>query len=178
MEYIEKIIENGDTLIMEKVIEILNQIDTGDVGIVIYSNLKKKVVFSSNEQLIVPLASAGKVGIAYCIAKMVEDGHVSWTDSIDDIVLDSNEDSKELYPHFQNRNSLTLSEAVEVMIACHDNLIAKRIVQYCGGWEYISDRLSFYFEKITIKEILEIRAMKEKSSRFLNCCFRFTTDMK
>ena len=55
-----------------------------------------------------------------------------------------------MYPHFQNIRNLALQDAVEVMIACHDSLVAERIVQYCGGWEMINNKIQSYFQNINI----------------------------
>jgi hypothetical protein len=36
------------------------------------------------------------------------------------------------------------------MIACHDNMVANSIVQYCGGWELINQEIQRSFNNITI----------------------------
>ncbi|MBW9234344.1 hypothetical protein JQK62_19165 [Leptospira santarosai] len=54
---------------MQKVLEKLKKIETGDVGIIIFSQEKQKIIGSLNKDLIVPLASAGKVVIAFKIEK-------------------------------------------------------------------------------------------------------------
>ncbi|MUK87901.1 serine hydrolase [Ornithinibacillus sp. L9] len=135
---------------MQKVIEKLKEIKIGEVGVIIYSDLKREKVCSVNERLSVPLASSAKVVIAFCIVKLVEEGHYNWSDKVEEISFDPNEDSIELYPHFQGRESLLLQDAVEVMIACHDNVIANSIIQFCGGWEKLIHITNSYFENVDI----------------------------
>ncbi|MCH7324021.1 class A beta-lactamase-related serine hydrolase [Solibacillus sp. MA9] len=137
---------------MEKVLEKLEQLELGEVGIIIYSQVKQDIVLSLNKGLVVPLASAAKVAIAFCIAKLVEERHYKWTDIVEDIILNPKEDSHEVYPHFQNRENLALQDAVEVMIACHDSFVAERIVQFCGGWEMINNKIKSYFKNINITQ--------------------------
>lgn len=137
---------------MQKVIDKLKEIEVGEVGIIIYSNFKQDTVLSLNKELLVPLASSAKVAIAFCIAKLVEERHFKWNDIVDDISFNPNEDSNQIYPHFQNRESLALSEAVEVMIACHDSFVANRIVQFCGGWGSINKKIKSYFLKINVTQ--------------------------
>ena len=55
---------------MKKVHEKLKELESGEVGIIIYSQLKHDIVLSLNKGLSVPLASAAKVAIAFCIAKL------------------------------------------------------------------------------------------------------------
>ncbi|MFC4411608.1 serine hydrolase [Chungangia koreensis] len=137
---------------MQKVIEKLKEIETGEIGIIIYSNFKQEIVLSLNKELIVPLASSAKVAIAFCIGKFVEERHFKWNDLVKDISFNPNEDSNQIYPHFQNRDALTLAEAVEVMIACHDSYVANRIVEICGGWKSIDKKIKSYFSKINITQ--------------------------
>ena len=120
---------------MEKVLEKIEEIKSGEVGIIIYSQVKQEILLSLNADLLLPLASAAKVAIAFCIAKLIEERHYKWTDIVEDITLNPDEDSNEVYPHFQNRENLSLRDAVEVMVACHDSFVANRIVQFCGGWD-------------------------------------------
>jgi len=70
---------------MKKVLEKLKEIETGDFGIIIFSQEKQKIIGSLNKELIVPLASAGKVVIAFCIAKLVEEGRYRWDDLVDNV---------------------------------------------------------------------------------------------
>ena len=137
---------------MQKVIEKLLGIESGVVGIIIYSDLKQEIVCSINERLSIPLASAAKVAIAFCIAKLVEEGHYKWNDMVKGISFNTEEDSTEIYPHLQNRGTLALRDAVEVMIACHDSFVANRIVEFCGGWEKINKKMKAYFVNINIKQ--------------------------
>lgn len=137
---------------MEKVLEKLKELESGEVGIIIFSQVKQDIVLSLNKGLTVPLASAAKVAIAFCIAKLVEENHFKWTDIVEDILLNPEEDSHELFPHFQNRENLALKDAVEVMIACHDHFVAYRIVQFCGGWKLINDKIKLYFNTINITQ--------------------------
>ena len=128
------------------------ELESGEVGIIIYSQLKQDTVLSLNKGLSVPLASAANVAIAFCIAKLVEERHYKWTDIVEDVILNPEEDSNEVYPHFQNRENLALQDAVEVMIACHDNFVASRIVQFCGGWDLINKKIKSYFNNINITQ--------------------------
>ncbi|WP_456274740.1 serine hydrolase [Bacillus sp. AK031] len=137
---------------MSKVIEKIEDINVGEVGIVIYSTKEKKQQTSLNNELIIPLASAAKVAIAFCIAKWVEDDSINWDDIVEEVSFNPLEDSKELYPHLQNRQTLPLREAVEVMIACHDSYIAGCIVNFFGGWEKVNKSLQSYFPSINVTE--------------------------
>lgn len=135
---------------MENVVDQLKQLKSGEVGIVVYSPVKQEIILALNEGLVVPLASAAKVAIAFCIAKLVEEQHCKWSDIVENITFNPEEDSNELYPHFQTRESLALQDAVEVMIACHDSLVAERIVQFCGGWERINNKIKSSFKNINL----------------------------
>lgn len=137
---------------MKNVIEKLMEIELGEVGIILYSELKQEIVCSINEGLTLPLASAGKVAIGFYAAKLVEEGHCKWNDIVKDITFNPNEDSKEIYPHFQNRETLVLQDAVEVMIACHDSFVANSIVRFCGGWEEVNKNIKSYFVNINITQ--------------------------
>lgn len=137
---------------MQKIIEKLKEIERGEAGMIVYSPFHQEKLVFINEGLIVPLASAAKVAIAFCIAKLVEEGQYKWNDIVTDIRFNPTEDSKEVYPHFQNRETLLLREAVEVMIACHDSFVANRIVQFCGGWDQMNLQLKSYFHQIHITQ--------------------------
>jgi beta-lactamase class A len=100
----------------------------------------------------VPLASAAKVALGFCIAKWVEEKSCKWNEIIEEISFDPKEDSHILYPHLQHRNSITLQDAVEVMIVCHDSVVANRIVQYFGGWGVVNQKIQSYFDTINITE--------------------------
>lgn len=137
---------------MKCIQEKLSEIKNGEVGVIVFSDLKEEIILSSNEDILVPLASAAKVGIGYCIAKFIEEGEFKWTDQVDQISFNPKEDSKEIYPHLQSRDFLSLQEAVEVMIACHDSFIANRVVQYCGGWEKINQKIQSSFIHMNFTE--------------------------
>lgn len=137
---------------MQKVIGKLKEIESNEVGIIIYSNMEQKVISSFNSEITVPLASAAKVAIGYCIAKWVEEGYLTWNDIIEDISLNPEEDSNILYPHLQHRKRLALDQAVEVMIACHDSFVANRIVRVCGGWEKVNKQINLYFNNINVTQ--------------------------
>ncbi|SES07033.1 serine hydrolase [Psychrobacillus sp. OK032] len=137
---------------MENVLEKIKELESGEVGIIIYSQVKQDILLSLNKGLLVPLASAAKVAIAFCIARLVEERHYKWTDIVEDVTLNPEEDSNEVYPHFQNRENLALRDAVEVMVACHDSFVADRIVQFCGGWEMINQKIKSYFKNINITQ--------------------------
>ena len=137
---------------MNKVIDKLKEIDIGEVGINIYSSKEQRIDTSLNSELIVPLASAAKVAIAFCVAKWVGEDLFNWDDIVEEVSFNSEEDSKELYPHLQNRKSLPLGEAVEVMIACHDSNVATCIVNFCGGWEKLNKSIQSYYPTINLTE--------------------------
>ncbi|MBC6973280.1 serine hydrolase [Bacillus sp. Xin] len=135
---------------MEEVIKKIKEIKSGQVGIVVYSAESQNIVALYNDDIVVPLASAAKIAIGFAVAKMIEEKQVRWSDEIDNIAFSYKEDSKEIYPHLQGRTVLTLRNAVEVMIACHDNFIAQSVVGFCGGWEEVNKRIQSSFSKINI----------------------------
>jgi hypothetical protein len=137
---------------MQKILCKLNEIEFGQVGILVYSVLKQEVILSFNQELEIPLASAAKVAIAFCIAKFVEEEKINWNDILDRIQFNINEDSNQIYPHFQHRDMLPLRDAVEVMIACHDSFVANRVVEFSGGWEVINEKLKRHFNNINVTE--------------------------
>jgi Beta-lactamase enzyme family len=135
---------------VKNVIEKLKEIEVGETGLTIYSTKENKECISLNSELTIPLASAAKVAIAFCVAKWVEDEVVKWDAIVEEVSFNPEEDSKELYPHLQNRQTLPLREAVEVMIACHDSYIARSIVECCGGWEKVNRSLQSYYPSIHV----------------------------
>lgn len=137
---------------MEHILEKLQEIKQGEVGAILYSPLQDKNILSLNTDLMVPLASAAKVAVAFCIVKLVEEKKFKWTDMIQNIKLHPKEDSDILYPHYQNRPTLMLQEAVEVMIACHDSYVANCIVEFCGGWDYVNKKIQTYFNEINVSK--------------------------
>ncbi|MBE7103736.1 serine hydrolase [Bacillus cereus] len=137
---------------METVIQKMKEIQFGHVGVAIYSTKNERIVASYNGELYIPLASAAKVAIGFVVANMVKDKNISWNDTLHHIKYNPNEDSAQLYPHLQGRATLTLSKAVEVMIACHDSYIAHSVVMHCGGWDTVREYVSTYFSKIHIQE--------------------------
>ncbi|WP_264446558.1 serine hydrolase [Bacillus cereus] len=137
---------------MQAVIGKIKEIQIGQVGILVYSTKNGNIVATHNDELYVPLASAAKVAIGFAVAKMVKDKLISWSDKLHHIKYNPNEDSAQLYPHLQDRATLTLSKAVEVMVACHDSYIAQSIVMHCGGWDTIREYVSTNFSKIHIQE--------------------------
>lgn len=80
-------------ILINSVIEKLKEIETGEVGIIIFSELKKDIICSLNDELIVPLGSAAKIGIAFCIAKLVEAGDFNWNDVVEPIRFNPKEGS-------------------------------------------------------------------------------------
>ncbi|WEG15038.1 serine hydrolase [Pullulanibacillus sp. KACC 23026] len=137
---------------MQKILNKLNEIELGEVGILVYSVLKQEVILSLNQELEIPLASAAKVAIAFCIAKFVEEEKINWNDIVGRIQFNRNENSNQIYPHFQHRDMLPLRDAVEVMIACHDSFVANRVVEFSGGWEVINEKLKRHFNNINVTE--------------------------
>ncbi|WP_399207573.1 serine hydrolase [Sutcliffiella rhizosphaerae] len=144
---------------MNRAIEKLLEIEKGNVGIKIFST-KDDTFFSWNSDMLVPLASAAKVAIGFSVACWVEEGLFQWDDIVPHICFNPNEDSKELYPHFQHRRSLALREAVEVMIACHDSYVANGLVNFCGGWEKVNKTIQSYSPTLYVTE--NPRANKNK----------------
>ncbi|PEX00640.1 hypothetical protein CN446_00875 [Bacillus cereus] len=137
---------------MQDVIGKIKEIQSGQVGVIVYSIKYENIIASYNNELYVPLASAAKVAIGFAVAKMVKDKLISWSDTLYHIKYNPNEDSAQLYPHLQDRATLALSKVVEVMIACHDSYIAQSIVMHCGRWDTIREYVSTYFSKIHIQE--------------------------
>ncbi|MED0989671.1 serine hydrolase [Bacillus nitratireducens] len=137
---------------MQDVIGKIKEIQSGQVGVIVYSTKYENIIASYNNELYVPLASAAKVAIGFAIAKMVKDKQINWNDTLHHIKFNPNEDSAQLYPHLQGRATLTLSKAVEVMIACHDSYIAHSVVMHCGGWDTVKEYVSTNFSKIHIQK--------------------------
>lgn len=137
---------------MQTVIERMKEIQSGQVGVIVSSTKYEDIIASYNNELYVPLASAAKVAIGFAVANMVKDKQISWYDKLHQIKFNPKEDSTQLYPHLQGRDTLLLSKAVEVMIACHDSNIAQSIVMHCGGWDSIRKYVSTYFSKIHVQE--------------------------
>ncbi|WLD93382.1 serine hydrolase [Alkalihalobacillus sp. AL-G] len=137
---------------MNKIIEKMKEIRPGQAGVIVFDTETKQVINSYKPELIVPLASAAKIGVGYCVAKWVEAGSVKWTELLEDIQFNPEEDSHLLYPHFQGRESLLLQDAVEVMIACHDSVVADRIVDHCGGWKRIDQEVRARFTNLHISQ--------------------------
>ncbi|XXM73151.1 serine hydrolase [Lysinibacillus sphaericus] len=137
---------------MNRIIDKLKEIDTGQAGIMIYSTKDQKMKASWNAELTVPLASAAKVAIGFCMAKWAGEGKLKWDDMVEGISFNPKEDSRELYPHLQKRTSLPLREAVEVMVACHDSFAAKSIVGSFGGWEKVNEGIQSDFPFIQVTE--------------------------
>ncbi|WP_232698850.1 serine hydrolase [Brevibacillus daliensis] len=135
---------------MKKIIEKVKEIDSNDVGIIVFSHKKQSIISSYNEDITVPLASSAMLALGFCVAKWVEETLLSWDDKVDNITFHPKEDSKEKYPHLQQRTTLALRDAVEVMIACHDSFLANSVVQFCGGWDKINNQLKLYFSHINI----------------------------
>ncbi|MET1014198.1 MAG: serine hydrolase [Paenisporosarcina sp.] len=137
---------------MKHIIQKLKEIDSPDVGILVYSIKEQRIISSLNSEMTVPLASAAKLAIAFCVANWVKEEFIKWSDIIEGIKLNPNEDSHILYPHLQGRDSLSIYEAVEVMIACHDSFVANGIVEFCGGWDKVNLKIKSYFPDIHITE--------------------------
>ncbi|MED1510905.1 serine hydrolase [Bacillus proteolyticus] len=137
---------------METVIRKMKEIQAGHVGVTIYSTKNERIVASYNSEIYIPLASAAKVVIGFVAAQMVKGNKRNWNDILHHIKFHPHEDSAQLYPHLHGRSTLTLSKAVEVMIACHDSYIAQSIVMHCGGWDTIREYVSTNFSKIHIQE--------------------------
>lgn len=63
---------------MNNIIDKLNKIELGEAGIIIYSNLNREIACSFKKDLSIPLASAAKVVIGYCVARLVEKNVHKW----------------------------------------------------------------------------------------------------
>ena len=149
---------------METVIQKMKEIQSDQVGISIYSTKSNRIVASYNSELNIPLASAAKVVIGFVVAQMVKENKCNWNDILHHVKFNPHEDSAQLYPHLQGRRTLTLSKAVEVMIACHDSYVAQSVVMYCGGWDIVQMYAQTHFSKIHIQE----NARDEKNVGELN----------
>ncbi len=62
---------------MQTVIEKIKEIQSGQIGLVVYSTKYENIVASYNSELYVPLASAAKVAIGFAVAKMIKDKQIS-----------------------------------------------------------------------------------------------------
>ncbi|PFM14740.1 hypothetical protein COC45_23890 [Bacillus cereus] len=140
---------------METVIQKMKEIQSDQVGISIYSTKSNRIVASYNSELNIPLASAAKVVIGFVVAQMVKENKCNWNDILHHVKFN---------PHLQGRSTLTLSKAVEVMIACHDSYVAQSVVMYCGGWDIVQMYAQTHFSKIHIQE----NARDEKNVGELN----------
>jgi len=134
------------------IIEKLNEIEHGSVGLKVYSTRERDIKLSLNEDLVLPLASAAKVAIGFSLARWVENGEVEWKTQVKGVTFNPEEDSKVLYPHFQDRTSLSLGEAVEVMIACHDSYVASSILKNFGSWKKVNQTIQNHFPTIQVTE--------------------------
>ena len=137
---------------MKQIVQKIKEIDSPDVSILIYSIKDRKLIESLNSEMTIPLASAAKIVIAFCVAKWVEEESIVWSDIIEGVKLNPNEDSHILYPHLQGRKSLSIYESVEVMIACHDSFLANGIVEFCGGWDKMNSKINSYFPNLRVTE--------------------------
>ncbi len=137
---------------METVINKIKEVQSNYVGMAIYSTKDNRIVASYNNELNIPLASAAKLVIGFVVTQMVKENKHNWNDILHHIKFNPHEDSAQLYPHLQGRTSLTLSQAVEVMIACHDSCVAQSVVMHCGGWDAVKMYAQTYFSKIYIQE--------------------------
>ena len=137
---------------MKQIVHKIKEIESPDVSIHIYSIKDRKLIESLNSEMTIPLASSAKLVIAFCVAKWVEEESIMWSDIIEGVKLNPNEDSHILYPHLQGRKSLSLYESVEVMIACHDSFVANGIVEFCGGWDKMNFKINSYFPNIRVTE--------------------------
>ncbi|MDX8366330.1 serine hydrolase [Cytobacillus sp. IB215665] len=113
----------------------------GEYGAVVYCTKTNALICSYHADFIIPLASVGKVLVGYAVAKLIEEGLLSWNSMINNVSFDPKEDSHIIYPHLQKRTNLPLSTMIEVMIACHDNVLANHIVSYIGGLEKVNAKL-------------------------------------
>ncbi|WP_349408290.1 serine hydrolase [Pseudalkalibacillus sp. SCS-8] len=122
----------------------------GQFGTIVYSLGKEEEVCSYNEDLCVPLASAGKIFIGLVIAERVEEGRIAWEQMLNNIAFDPKENSDILYPHLQKRTSLPLRTVVEVMLACHDNYLAKNMVDQLGGWKAFNNKITSVYQSVNL----------------------------
>jgi beta-lactamase class A len=137
---------------MKEVIDLMKGMD-GSTGFLTYSCKDRRITASHNEGLVLPLASAGKVAIGYAVSGMVESGVMKWDEIIHPIRFNPDEDSREWYQHFQNRQSLMLGEAVEVMIACHDSVVAGQVAALAGGWGHVNRMIRERFDHMSSRLI-------------------------
>ncbi|HET7577957.1 MAG TPA: serine hydrolase [Bacillales bacterium] len=128
----------------------LEEAENGNFGAVVYSTREHKVLYTHNDGLDLPLASAAKIAIGFAVAKWVEEEKHNWQARVNDIKLNPDEDSDILFPHLQGRTSLSLSKAVTVMIASHDNDLAHSVVNHIGGWNALNEKIKTHFPDITV----------------------------
>lgn len=137
---------------LQNVLNVLRNLPEGEYGLLVFSQLKQEMIQSINPDLEIPLASAAKLAIAFCVVKFIEEGRYTWNEKVSPMRFDPREDSQELYPHFQQRSSLLLREAVEMMIACHDRFVAQCVVNVVGGWEVVNATLQKYYPTIHVND--------------------------
>lgn len=136
---------------MDKLIDYFKK-QSGTWGISVHSAQDPAKSIQINELETYPLASAGKVAMGYGIAKLVEKGEVNWEDVVSKVKVDPREDSEQLYPHWQKRNTLQLGQVVEGMIACHDVQLAKSCANQLGGFSRIQSQVDQNFWSINVTE--------------------------
>jgi hypothetical protein len=124
----------------------------GEFGLIARDLASGTQIVSIQENTSFPLASAAKLAMGFAVSDKVKKGEIQWGDKQSDIQFDPKEDSEELYPHFQGLEELELGHLVEVMIACHDNFLAKRIARHLGGWSVVNNQLQTYYPQICINE--------------------------
>ncbi|WP_176140690.1 serine hydrolase [Halobacillus salinus] len=137
---------------MSKVIGKLLEIEHGTQSALIYSTKEKSMVSSISEEELFPLASASKLAVGYVVAQSVQTGEFSWDNQVNDVSFNPLEDSEEIYPHLQGRTTLSLRDAVEVMIASHDSAVAEAVVDFFGGWQKVNKMIQKEFTTMAIQE--------------------------
>ncbi|KGX88292.1 serine hydrolase [Pontibacillus marinus] len=136
---------------MDKLIDCFKK-QSGTWGISVHSAQDLDRSIQINELETYPLASAGKVAMGYGIAKLVEEGEMNWDDVVSEVKVDPREDSEQLYPHWQRRDTLQLRQVVEGMIACHDVELAKACANQLGGFSRIQSQIDKNFLSINVTE--------------------------
>ncbi len=140
----------------------------------IYSTKDNRIVASYNNELNIPLASAAKLVIGFVVTQMVKENKHNWNDILHHIKFNPHEDSAQLYPHLQGRTSLTLSQAVEVMIACHDSCVTVscNALWWMGCCENVRTNVLFKIyiqenarDEKNVGELSEVLALSYKPSR-------------
>lgn len=114
----------------------------GSAGAVALSLPEGRTLFSEGEDDRLPLASSGKLPVAWAAAKAVGTGALAWGQVIGGLAMQRGHECEQVYPHLSTRTELELRDAVEVMVACADQGYATMIARLLGGWDEVQRRVA------------------------------------